>query len=138
MKWIVAFVFGLMLATPAMAEVRILVDLSEQVMVVETPNLNQPIVWDVSTARKGMVTPTGNYQPTWMTPMHRSKKYKNAPMPYSIFFKGGYAIHGTDAISKLGTRASHGCIRLHPDNARALYKLVSFYGKENTYIQIVP
>jgi hypothetical protein len=45
-------------------------------------------------------------------------------MPYSIFFDGGYAIHGSYEISHLGRPASHGCIRLHPQNAALLFALV--------------
>jgi hypothetical protein len=45
-------------------------------------------------------------------------------MPYSIFFDGGYAIHGSYEISHLGRPASHGCIRLHPENAAVLFELV--------------
>ena len=56
--------------------------------------------------------------------MHYSSKYENSPMPHSIFFRGGYAIHGTGYIKSLGRPASHGCIRLHPRNAAALYQLV--------------
>jgi lipoprotein-anchoring transpeptidase ErfK/SrfK len=57
-------------------------------------------------------------------------------MPHSIFFHGGYAIHATDAINKLGRPASHGCIRLHPRNARWLFRLVKDYGADNTTIYI--
>jgi lipoprotein-anchoring transpeptidase ErfK/SrfK len=46
-----------------------------------------------------------------------SKLYYNSPMPHSIFFSGGYAIHGSYEINRLGGPASHGCIRLHPANA---------------------
>jgi hypothetical protein len=45
-------------------------------------------------------------------------------MPHSIFFAGGYAIHGSYEISRLGRPASHGCIRLHPKNAATLFELV--------------
>ncbi len=58
-------------------------------------------------------------------------------MPYSIFFLGGYAIHGTDAVRSLGRPASHGCIRLHPSNARTLYRLVEERGAQNTRIVLV-
>src|ERR1039457_1014259 len=53
-----------------------------------------------------------------------SRKYDWSPMPYSIFFDGGYAIHGSYEISHLGRPASHGCIRLHPQNAALLFALV--------------
>jgi lipoprotein-anchoring transpeptidase ErfK/SrfK len=55
-------------------------------------------------------------------------------MPYSIFFKGGYAIHGTYSVKQLGRPASHGCVRLHPDNAAALFGLVKQAGMSNTRI----
>ena len=57
-------------------------------------------------------------------------------MPHSIFFHGGYAIHGTNAIKRLGRPASHGCIRLHPSNARTLFNLVNRNGPRNTRIAI--
>jgi lipoprotein-anchoring transpeptidase ErfK/SrfK len=63
--------------------------------------------------------------------MHRmwySRKYDNAPMPNSVFFLGGYAVHGTPHIRSLGRPASHGCVRLHPENARTLYNLIADSG----------
>ncbi len=51
--------------------------------------------WKVSTGRKGYSTPIGQYKPQYLTKMHYSRKYHNSPMPYSIFFRGGYACHGT-------------------------------------------
>ena len=92
--------------------------------------------WRVSTARKGYATPVGNFQPQFIERMHHSKLYHNSPMPYSIFFKGNFAIHGTNSIRKLGRKASHGCVRLHPKNAKKLYALVRKYGKDNTFIKI--
>lgn len=138
MKWVLAFLMCVFIATQAKAEVNIVIDLSEQVMVVDVPEINGYAVWDVSTGKKGKATPTGYYQPYLLKKMHYSSKYDNAPMPYSIFFEGGYAIHATDAVGKLGSKASHGCVRLHPENAKTLYRLVSHYGKENTHIEIVP
>jgi lipoprotein-anchoring transpeptidase ErfK/SrfK len=124
-----------MIATGAKANVYITVDKSEQRMYVETPDAT--FVWDVSTGRKGHTTPSGSYQPYMLKTMHYSSKYNNAPMPHSIFFYGGYAIHATTETNKLGRTASHGCVRLHPKNARWLYRLVKDYGKDNTYIRIV-
>jgi lipoprotein-anchoring transpeptidase ErfK/SrfK len=104
-------------------------------MYVETPTDN--FVWDVSTARKGYRTPIGEFKPYLMKKMHYSKKYDNAPMPHSIFFHGGYAIHATYDVKNLGRPASHGCIRLSPRDAQWLYRIVKENGQENTYIQIV-
>jgi lipoprotein-anchoring transpeptidase ErfK/SrfK len=80
--------------------------------------------WPVSTAKGGYSTPSGDYYPTGFDRFHRSSKYRYAPMPHSIFFHGGYAIHGSYDIGNLGRPASHGCIRLHPDDAAELYGLV--------------
>lgn len=128
---IVSFVF---FASKANAEVDIVVDISEQTMYVETPL--DSYEWNVSTGRKGYRTPTGVFQPYLMKNMHYSRKYDNTPMPNSIFFHGGYAIHATESIDRLGSPASHGCVRLHPQNAKWLYRLIQEYGKENTFIYI--
>ena len=80
--------------------------------------------WPVSTARWGYSTPNGTYRPERLERTWYSSKYHNSPMPYSIFFDGGYAIHGSYEISHIGRPASHGCIRLHPSNAAVLFSLV--------------
>lgn len=93
--------------------------------------------WAVSTARSGYRTPVGTYKAVRMEKMWYSRKYDMSPMPNSIFFKGGYAIHGTNYLKRLGTPASHGCVRLHPDNAAQLYSLVRANGMVNTQILVV-
>ena len=93
--------------------------------------------WKVSTGKNGYRTPRGKYKPTLIQKMHYSRKYNNAPMPYTVFFKGGYAVHGTKSVSRLGSRASHGCVRLHTKNAKKFYSLVRKYGKKYTQIKIV-
>jgi L,D-transpeptidase catalytic domain len=65
-----------------------------------------------------------------------STAYYNSPMPYSIFFHNGYAIHGSYAINQLGGPASHGCVRLHPHHAALLFDLVQQEGPSNTTIEI--
>lgn len=99
------------------------VDISKQTMRVYV-NGYQRYSWRVSTGRGRYRTPRGRFRPTVMKRMHYSSKYQNSPMPWSIFFRGGYAIHGTNYIKSLGRPASHGCVRLHPAAARKLYKLV--------------
>ncbi len=93
--------------------------------------------WKVSTAGKGYVTPTGAFKPTRMHEMWHSRQYDNAPMPHSVFFHEGYAVHATPHVKNLGRPASHGCIRLHPDNASDFYFLVEAFGPSNTKIVIV-
>jgi hypothetical protein len=80
--------------------------------------------WPVSTARWGYRTPNGSYRPERLERQWFSRKYDWSPMPFSIFFNGGYAIHGSYEISRLGRPASHGCIRLHPQHAAILFALV--------------
>jgi len=92
--------------------------------------------WRVSTGRRGYTTPSGSYRPTRLERMWHSRKYHWSPMPHSIFFRGGYAIHGTNETKRLGRRASHGCIRLAPSNARRLFSLVSRHGSRATRIHI--
>jgi lipoprotein-anchoring transpeptidase ErfK/SrfK len=93
--------------------------------------------WPVSTARRGYRTPLGSYQPYSLERMHYSRLYDDTPMPYSIFFRRGYAIHGTTEIRNLGRAVSHGCVRLSPANARSLFELVQSHGRQNTTIEIV-
>ncbi len=111
------------------------INLSNQTLTVSYGGKIQHVM-KISSGRRGYRTPTGTYRPQWMTKMHYSKKYDNAPMPHSVFYHGGYAIHATYATGRLGAPASHGCIRLSPANAKKFYRLVQKYGKANTRISI--
>lgn len=92
-------------------------------------------VWPVSTGAPGYDTPSGKYRPFRMEAEHFSKEWDDAPMPHSIFFTGeGHAIHGSYHVKNLGRRASHGCVRLAPDNAAILYDLVQKAGMQNTTV----
>ncbi len=106
-----------------------LVDLSEQRMTVSV-NGKPWYDWPVSTGRKGYRTPTGTWGVQRMHREYQSRSYDNAPMPHSIFYDGPYAIHGTNAVSRLGRTASHGCVRLHPKNAAMLFTLAEVFGKD--------
>ncbi|KUM25338.1 L,D-transpeptidase [Mesorhizobium sp. USDA-HM6] len=112
------------------------VSLSQQIMEV-TVDGRPTFTWKVSTGDRAHITPTGSFKPTRMHEMWYSKKYDNAPMPHSVFFSGGYAVHATYAIKRLGSPASHGCVRLHPDAAADFYQLVEAFGRANTSIVIV-
>lgn len=133
----VALLFGVQgdISSAKAAKVTAKIDISSQRMYVYK-NGRRLYSWKVSTGRGRYRTPTGSYRPTVMRRMHYSSKYNNAPMPFSIFFRGGYAIHGTNHISRLGRPASHGCVRLHPRNAATLYRLVKRAGARNTSIRI--
>ncbi len=93
--------------------------------------------WKVSTARPGKVTPSGTWSAKSLSRYHRSSRYDNAPMPYSIFYSGHFAIHGTNQVKKLGRPASSGCIRLHPRNAARLFSLVKSEGLRNMRVVVV-
>lgn len=125
----------MLLSTPALAETNITVSKSQQMMQVDSDYGSYQ--WPVSTARRGFYTPTGTFTPYSLQPMHYSKKYDMAPMPHSIFFSGGYAIHATPHVGNLGRPASHGCVRLHPNHAATLYNIVK-NDRNNTTIRIVP
>jgi lipoprotein-anchoring transpeptidase ErfK/SrfK len=114
-------------AAPAQAGVLIRIDNSSQRMSVFVDG-TLAYVWPVSTARAGYRTPRGTYRVQRAHRMWYSRKYHMSPMPYSLFFRGGYAIHGTYSIRQLGRPASHGCVRLHPAHARALYHTVRSFG----------
>ena len=92
--------------------------------------------WRVSTGRRGYGTPSGTYRPQSMARSWFSKEYYNSPMPHSIFFHRGYAIHGTYEIRRLGGPASHGCIRLDPGNAATLFSIVQHQGMGATTIKV--
>ncbi|CAN7580726.1 L,D-transpeptidase [Mesorhizobium caraganae] len=111
------------------------IDVSSQTMTVS--QYGQVLYrWNVSTARSGYFTPRGTYRPQRTARMWYSKKYHMSPMPYSVFFHGGYAIHGTNAVRQLGRPASHGCVRLHTANAAAFYSMVREVGFSNTRIVV--
>lgn len=120
---------------PAWADVVVQIDKSSQRMTVSidgTPRYN----WPVSTGRRGYGTPSGVFRPQAMVRRHFSRRYYNSPMPHSIFFYRGFAIHGTTELASLGGPASHGCIRLHPSHAAVLFALVQRDGPRNTRIVI--
>lgn len=126
----------LMAAAPALAStLTAVVDVSEQRMrVYEGDRLLHD--WPVSTARKGKVTPRGNYSPQWLSKNHKSSRYNNAPMPNAIFYSGHYAIHGTYETGKLGRPASAGCVRLSVDNSAWLFDHVRRNGNSSLRIRV--
>jgi lipoprotein-anchoring transpeptidase ErfK/SrfK len=126
---------ALVLPGAAFAGVVAQINLSTQRMHVYV-NGKPAYTWKVSTARRGYRTPTGTYKPYHLARYHYSTLYHGSPMPYSIFFYKGYAIHGSYETKYLGRPASHGCVRLHPSNAAKLYSLVRKYGASNTTIKI--
>ena len=121
--------------TPAGAAVLITVNKSTQQMTVEVDG-DLRWTWPVSTGQLAYDTPTGKFTAFRMEADHFSKEWDDAPMPHSIFFYGPFAIHGSYDTMRLGTPASHGCVRLHPDAATVLFDLVQREGARNTTIVV--
>lgn len=118
----------------AQADIYIAVSKSAQrmtVMVDGRPRYN----WSVSTGLHGG-PPSGTFRPQRLEKMWHSRTYDWTPMPHSIFFHHGFAIHGTSQLSRLGRPASKGCVRLHPQHAAALFALVKERGMRSTTINI--
>lgn len=131
-----AIVFELMaFSAPSEARVVAKISLSSQQMNVFVDG-HHAYSWPVSTARAGYRTPAGSYRPQALSRFHRSSRYNNAPMPHSVFFHGGYAIHGSYETRRLGRPASHGCVRLSPYHAKLLYELIQDHGMGGTRIVV--
>jgi lipoprotein-anchoring transpeptidase ErfK/SrfK len=123
-------------AAPAAADVLVTIDKSTQRMTVKVDG-GLRFVWPVSTGRPDHDTPSGRYTAFRMEADHFSKEWDDAPMPHSIFFsQTGHAIHGYLDTRRIGTPASHGCVRLEPGNAARLYALVEKEGLPNTKVVV--
>ncbi len=138
--WIARLVFAGVTASvlalgPACADVLVQIDKSSQRMAVSVDGTMR-YEWPVSTGRAGYGTPSGAFHPQSMARYYFSRKYYDAPMPHAIFFYYGFAIHGTNDLARLGGPASHGCVRLHPSHAAALFALVERNGPRHTRIEI--
>jgi hypothetical protein len=120
----------------AQAKVAITIDKDNQQMIVAIDGVER-YQWPVSTGIPSYETPNGSFRTFRMEEDHYSKEFDDAPMPHSIFFtKIGHAIHGTDSVNRLGSPASHGCVRLSRDNAAKLYALVQEQGVLNTTVTL--
>src|SRR5207248_4967104 len=119
----------------AQAAVQVTIDKSIQQMTVEVDG-RALYHWPVSTGKGAQYdTPSGKFKAFRMERDHFSKEWDDAPMPHSIFFTPkGHAIHGSYDVKRLGTPASHGCVRLSPKNAETLFALVKSEGLNNTKV----
>lgn len=98
------FLFAVILifsSAPAQSGIVVTVDKTAQRLTVEVDGAGR-YKWPVSTGRWGYSTPNGSYRPQRLARKWFSRKYDWAPMPYSIFFNEGYAIHGSYEVSRLG------------------------------------
>ena len=133
LKCILALFITATMSTSATAGVVAKVDLGAQQMDVYVDGKLRHS-WQIASGREGLETPTGSFRPQRLERDWYSRQYDDAPMPYSIFFTGGYAIHG--GYGRLGRPASHGCIRLTTANAAKLYNLVADHGARSSRIGI--
>lgn len=128
--------FVLLMSSAAQAAVSIVVDKNNQQMTVSVDGVTR-YNWPVSSGNPTHETPSGSFRTFRMEEDHYSKEFDDAPMPNAIFFtKQGHAIHGTDSVSRLGTPASHGCVRLSRANALKLWDLVKAEGLLNTTVTL--
>lgn len=77
----------------------------------------------ISTGKAATPTPTGVFA---IQTRHRSTRmqgedYDVPDVPYTMYYYGGYAIHGAYWHNRFGTPVSHGCINVAVDHARWLF-----------------
>jgi hypothetical protein len=131
---LLAAALAMAVSSPARADIVVNIDKTTQRMTVAvdgTPRYD----WPVSTGRAGYDTPNGTFKINRMDADHLSQEWDNAPMPHSMFFDmRGHAIHGFFDVKHLGLPVSHGCVRISPDHAAELYKLVEAEGMKETKV----
>ena len=132
----VAICFLLSGLAPVKAEVVVNISKSQQRLAVVVDGA-ETYRWPVSTGLRGHETPAGAFHPTRLERHWYSRQYSLTPMPWAVFFHRGYAVHGTMEAYNLGHVASHGCVRLRPDNAAILYSLVRRQGISNTKVVVM-
>ncbi len=115
------------------ANIHVVIDKSEQRMQVMRDGALL-YEWPVSTGRRDSWTRNGTFRVQSFSEHHRSSRYNWAPMPHSIFFNGNIAVHGTTEEHRLGSRASHGCVRLSRANAKMLFALVRQHASGTLFI----
>src|SRR5215216_5908154 len=98
-------------------------------------------VYDIAVGADKHPTPSGAFairkivwNPAWVPPDEQWAKGKQPTDPghpenpmrlVKLFFQEpDYYIHGTDAVESLGQAASHGCLRMDPDDAAELALMV--------------
>lgn len=132
----IAALGALFCLSPAQADVLVNISKSQQRAAVMINGI-EAYRWPISTGVRGHDTPAGKFRPQRLERHWYSRQYQMTPMPYAVFFHRGYAVHGTMEAYNLGHVASHGCVRLRPDNAAILYSLVRRQGISNTKIVVM-
>ncbi|CAA9318050.1 MAG: hypothetical protein AVDCRST_MAG29-245 [uncultured Nocardioidaceae bacterium] len=80
--------------------------------------------WLVRGGMRGYETRVGNFRVFRRDKRHVSSIY-GSPMPYSQFFSGGQAFHGSTYMTDPFAGHSHGCINMYIEDARQLWALTS-------------
>jgi lipoprotein-anchoring transpeptidase ErfK/SrfK len=98
-------------------------------------------IWVIKGVAKHFSTPPGNFSFDRFELMHHSAAFENAPMPHSMFFNSGIAIHAATGseLKDLGKVASHGCVRTHPTTATILYNYLESQpgGPKNAVVEVL-
>ena len=70
-------------------------------------------------------THTGTFRVYYRDIDHVSTTFDNAPMPYSQFFSGGQALHGSRLMMNPYVGHSHGCVNFWTEDAQQLWNLTA-------------
>lgn len=134
----------------------IVINLAELRLYYYAPNGRQILTFPIGIGRQGRSTPLlstkiieRREKPTWYVPVsiREEAERKGKPLPASVppgpdnplgeyalrLLPRDYLIHGTNAPTSVGTRASAGCIRLYPQDIKQLFHAVDL----NTTVRII-
>ena len=128
-----AFAAAFAIPLPASAAILVEIDKSSQRMTV-SQNGQRLYTWPVSTGKRGHSTPSGSFKAFRMEKDHFSREWDDAPMPNSISLQDRPRHPWQLRRERIGTPASHGCVRLTPENAAILFSLVKADGVLNTQV----
>jgi len=104
-------------ARSSAAGVHVEVTRARQLLLVVT-NARVKAIYAVSTGKAGYRTPSGTFRVSRQQVAGWSYQY-NVPLPWVSYFLRGYAVH---AGTIPGRPASHGCVRVPPPFAEAIYR----------------
>ena len=131
-------------STPDDSQVTVVADLEARKLTIRNGD-SVVATYPVAVGRGSMPTPAGHYSirkiiwnPAWVPPDQPWAKGKKPEDPGSpnnpmrtvkIFFREpAYYIHGTNEVESLGTAASHGCLRMDPDDAYRVARYLMEHG----------
>ncbi|MDP5018442.1 L,D-transpeptidase [Anabaena sp. UHCC 0187] len=98
------------------------IDLSKQNLIAWEGN--KPVyAITISSGKKSTPTLVGTFkiQTKLKKTRMRGTGYDVANVPHTMYYQGGYAIHGAYWHKRFGTPVSHGCVNLAPDHAKWVF-----------------